>query len=181
MVSSAAKRNGAAVTDGLFRLFDHLAHKAGAVFQTAAVFVAACVRFRVQEIAQKIAMRGVDIDNVEPGGLRAQGRIAVPTAKVADVGLVHRTRLERMAHAIWPAGHVHRHQPRRKVGTARAAEPQFHPRQCTVFMDLVRHQTMRADIPIVPQACANFQLIVRGGMDRAILGADHSPAALRLD
>ena len=47
-------------------------------------------------------------------------------------------------------------------------------------MDLVGHQAVVAHIGVVPKRGRDVQLVIRGRMDRAILGIHHAPAALSL-
>ncbi|MDD9993310.1 MAG: hypothetical protein OXP75_16055 [Rhodospirillales bacterium] len=131
--------------------------------------------------AQRVA--GIDVDEVEPGLARPERRRPVPAAEVADVLLVHRTGLHRLV-----AGGRDRHRGRGKrhvarvvVGGVRAVVGKLDPRQRAEFVDAVHRPRERRDVAVVPEPKLDEGGDVRGGVDLHLLGADHGPAALRLD
>ena len=97
LIGGKADRNRAAVADRLLGVLDQLAQQARAVFEAAAIFVDAVVLAALEELLRdRQIVRRIDIDDVEPGLLRAERGIAMPSPQVADVLLVHRARLHRM-------------------------------------------------------------------------------------
>ena len=71
--------------------------QAGAVFERAAIFIGALIGGARQELLENAEpMAGIDIDEIVAGVLGAQGGGAMGAAQIADVGLVHGARLDRI-------------------------------------------------------------------------------------
>ena len=126
-------------------------------------------------------MGGIDIDHVETRIARPQSRLAVPAAQVLYVRLVHRAGLKRVACQIWQAGNIHRGQPGIQVRTARTAVPQFGPRERPMFVHLVGHQPIGANVAVVPKRRMYTGQVIRGWMDRIVFSANHAPPPFRFD
>jgi isoquinoline 1-oxidoreductase beta subunit len=86
-------------------------------------------------------------------------------AQVADIGLVHRAGLHRVACKVGHAGHIHRHFAGKFVGAARAAMPQLCPCESAMPMHRVRHHPMRADVIIIPQRRKDPRRVIRIRVD----------------
>ena len=96
-IDRKAQRHRAPVADRILGVFQQLAHESYAVFQTAAVFVAATVAPAGDEMKrQRQVMARIHIHDVEADGARAQRRLAMPPADIGDVALGHRKRLRRL-------------------------------------------------------------------------------------
>ncbi len=131
-------------------------------------------------MGQQIAVRGVDVDDVEARALGAQRCVLVPAARLLDVGLVHGAGLIRTADQVGQRGDVERHLARPEVGHARAAQAEFDARQRAFGMDHLGHQRVRANVALVPEGRHGKGRVLARRMDRAVFGVDHAPAALGL-
>jgi hypothetical protein len=78
--------------DGRLHRAQHLEAHAGAMLERPAVFVGAAVLERIEELRNQIAVRGVDLDHVEPGLARADGGGGIGVDGLADVERRHRAR-----------------------------------------------------------------------------------------
>src|SRR3546814_12633874 len=72
--------------------FDDLEQQAKAVLGAAAVAIGAEIGAVAQELVDQIAVRGVELDTVEPGGKRVSRRPAVLVEQAGDFGDVGRAR-----------------------------------------------------------------------------------------
>ena len=122
-------RHGAGVAHGLTRVFQHFAQQARAVFQGAAVLVAARVGAAREELEGQVIVASIDIDDVKARLFRPFGRIALPAAKGADVGFVHGAGrggqvIHRRLHLRADTRHA-----RHAIGGVKAAVPQLDPGQ----------------------------------------------------
>ena len=86
--SRESDRHTALVTDRFLGVLKHLADQAHAVRQGAAVLVGPRV-VRMQELRQQVPVTGVHVDDVVAGFHSADRSVAVPLAKLADIGLAH--------------------------------------------------------------------------------------------
>jgi len=59
--------------------------------------------------------------------------------------------------------------------------PELDACQRAEFVDSVGHQGLGRDIVLVPQGAERIRRIIGAGMDRAVFGVDHAPAAFGLD
>ena len=177
VVDGKAKRHSARVAHGFLRVLEQLSYQSGTVLETAAVLVATAVLHRRQELCGQIAVRGIDIDDVEAGALFPQRSIAVPLAQVPDVRPVHGLSLRRSV----PRGHAGRGErvfARQTVARGIPSVPEFHTGERTVAVDSFSHVRQRLHVVLVPQRALGIGIIIGGRMNRAVLGADHGPATL---
>src|SRR3546814_2275790 len=72
--------------------FDDLEQQAKAVLGAAAVAIGAEIGAVAQELVDQIAVRGVELDTVEPGGKRVSRRPRVIVEQAGDFGDVERAR-----------------------------------------------------------------------------------------
>ena len=101
LIHGEADSDRASVADGLPGHLDHLAQQPGAVGDGAAIFVAAPVPARRDELEGQIAMTGIAIDDVETCLPGAPRRIGLPAQEGADIGLVHGPGLLRDRDSGW--------------------------------------------------------------------------------
>ena len=179
-VGREADRDRAVAADRLLSVLDHLADQAHPVLEAAAVFVGSAVGLRRQEMGQQVAMGRIDVDDVEARLPSALRRLPVPAPELPDVRLVHGPRLIGIAGDVRHAGHVEGDVAAVQIGRARAAEPKLDAGQRAVRVHRLGRQRVGLDVAIVPKARVGKRQIVGGRTDRAVLGADHAPAALRL-
>ena len=177
------------VGDGQFALgflagvLDHLAQEAGAVFQAAAVFVGAVVGGAGQEVLEDAeAMRAVEADQVEPGGLGAAEGVAEPAAEVADVFAVQGAGLHRVGGEGQDraAGDGQGHVAGVKV---RAVDPgigQLDARERPVGFHRLGHAGEGGDVLVLPQVLFDEGGDFGRGVDFGLFGEDHAPAAFGL-
>ena len=180
LVGREPHRDAAGVADRVLGILDHLAEQPHAVLQAAAIFVGAGVAAALQEVhGQRQVMPGIDVDDIVSGLARADRRLAVPAAEVADVLAVHGARLERVV-ARHLVDRPDRHLAAVEVGGGRAVVIELDRRQRAVLVHRLAHQRVVRDVVVVPQPRLDERRHVAGGMDLALLGRDHRPAALRL-
>ena len=146
----------------------------------AAIPVAALVHLGVEELAQNIAVRGIDIDDVHARLPRPERRRPVPAAELANVVEVHARALPGRFRGGQARGRQ-RHLAREHVGRAHAAIPELGSGQRAMRVNGLRHGGHVPDVALVPQAGEGMRNIVRRRMNGAIFGVDHAPAALGLD
>ncbi|MEI2807145.1 MAG: hypothetical protein V9G18_14785 [Albidovulum sp.] len=146
----------------------------------AAVAVSPPVGRGVEELGHEVGMRGIDIDDVESGREGPPRRRPVPVAQGADVVQVHPLALPGIAfghQAVGPEGRLARQRVRRSL----AAVPKFDPGKGAVGMDRRGHRCVVSHVAVVPERGIGRVGVVRAGMDRAVFGIHHAPAALGLD
>ena len=168
------------VADRLLDQLDRLEPEPRAVLEAAAVGVGAPVVHRRQELRGQVGVRPVHVDDVEPGAARPlRSRDPLPL-RPPDVGELHRLWHH---HAVQVAADLRRRQlrqPRLAALGVDAAVPQLDPGQRTVLVRPVGHHLKRPHVLVVPQPGRHVGRLVGLGADRAVLGADRGPAALRL-
>ena len=150
-VRTEAHGDGASIAHGVARIFDELAQKPCAVLQAAAIFIAAAVHARLQEMrsdAQTVSR--IDIDDVEAGAFGADRGIAVPAAQIENILLVHGPRLD---------GRVINHGTMRgsdgdlaraPIGAGGAMMHQLDGGERTMLMNGIGHGGQSGDIRIGP-------------------------------
>ncbi len=168
----------ALVADRFLRIGDELAQQAHAVFERAAVFVAAMIAPLLQEVhRERQVVRGVDVHDVEARTLGAQRRVAMPATIVADVAQRHRARLLRIAVLQRLMRRRDRDLARVQVRGCRAVVRELDRRERAVRVHFLAHQRERGNVVIVPEPRFDVRRDVAGRMDLAFLGADDRPAA----
>ena len=119
----------------------------------------------------------VDVDDVESGALGAHGGIAMPAPIGADVGSVHRARLDRIVAGIdWRMLHGNRHFAAIETGVPRTGMGELNSGQGTMEMHAFIHACKHWDVAIVPQPPLDQGRHIAGRMNVGFLGADHGPA-----
>ena len=94
---------------------------------------------------------GIDIDDVEPGFFGTQRRLAVPAAKFADVGFVHRARL----HGLVGVDHRMRgrvgHDAAQAIGRVQPVVRKLDCSEAAMRMDAIGHLAQRTEVGIIPE------------------------------
>ena len=122
---------------GLLGHLDHLAQQPGAVGDGAAIFVAAAIPARGDELEGQIAMAGIAIDDVEAGLLGAPRGIGLPAQEGADIGLVHGAGLLGIEIVVGPARGREAGFAAGAIGGLDAAMPELDPGQRAMGVDAV--------------------------------------------
>jgi hypothetical protein len=115
---------------------------------------------------------------------RPRWRAAPPPGASAQLRMscqVHRWLLPRGALPASMLSGPKRRLARSRLARPQAAMPQFDPGQRAVAMHGLGHRGHVAHIAIVPERGIGGGGVVRTGMDRAIFGVHHAPAAFGLD
>src|SRR4029077_18181763 len=123
-------------------------------------------------------MRRVDVDDVESGLARTAGRGEVPLTEGANIAAIHALGLHGLF-ATRHRAHTDARQPACEVGYVAASVPELDTGQRAMRVYLLGHRREIRDIPVIPQCSERIGLVVRGWVDRAVLGADHAPATFR--
>jgi hypothetical protein len=174
--SSTAKRTATA------QVLDQFTQQSGAVFDAATILVGAPVKTPRQKMRrQGQSMSGINIDNVETRFLRAKRRIAVPFSQCLDIRLVHGASMDGVVVVDHYIRRRHRHFAAHPVDRLVTVMGQFDAGQRSVLVHGVGHERQGRDVAIVPQAGLRTGTEIAAVMDIAFLGADHGPAAFRLD
>ena len=184
LVGGDAARHRAGVPDCLAGVDEDLLEQAHAVARRAAVLVATLVVVGGEEVLEGAqAVGGVDVDEVEPGLARPQGRRPVPAPEVAEVALRHRARLHGLVgqRRDRHCRRSHRHLAPVVVGAVRAVVGELDPGEGAELVDPVRDPREHRQVTVVPDAKLDEGGDVGGVVDLDLLGAHHRPAALRLD
>ena len=180
VVDGEARGDRAVVADRLADLDQRLAPEARPVLERAAVAVGASVVVRREELERQVRMGAVDVDDVEAGLARADRGVDVHLLDGVDVVLIHvagkDVQLEVGRDLRWPTWRRAGLHARRM----RAAVPQLDPGECAELVQAVAHRREVAHIALVPDPRRDPRGVVRLGVDRAILGAARTPAALGL-
>ena len=179
-VDGEARRDRAVVADRLAHLLEALLPEAGAVLEAAAVLVRALVVEGGEELQRQVRVGAVDVDDVEARLAGAHGGVDVHLLDELDVVLVHvarvRVDLEVRRDLRGPARVV----ARLHAGRVRSAVPELDPGERVELVQAVAHDRQVAHVVVVPDARRHAMRVVRLGVDRAVLGAEGPPAALRL-
>src|ERR1700761_5437239 len=89
-VDGETDSNTATIADGILGILDYFAEQAHAIFQRAAIFVAAIIAALLQEMhRQAEIVAGIDIDDIETGLLGANTGVTMPAAIITDVAGIH--------------------------------------------------------------------------------------------
>ena len=126
-------------------------------------------------------MAGINIDNVKPRPLGPQRRIALPAAKGANVGQIHRPRRRGQMVECGLGLRGQCGQAGQAVGRMGPAVPKLYPRQRAVGMDRISNAGQGGDIFLAPQGQIGRGAVIRRRVDRAILGTHHTPPTLGLN
>src|SRR5262249_1171241 len=179
-VDGESHGHGAAVPDGLLGVLDHLAQQTNAIVEAASIFVGALVVAPRDELERQKAVAGIDADDVEAGSARPPGGRHLPAPKLADVVPVHRARLDGVHEVQRQARRRQRRLPAVAVHGMMTAVPQLDPGKRAMAMHGLGHERLRLYVVLIPERREGVGSVVRGGMDRAVFGADHAPAAFGL-
>ena len=177
-VRGKTHRDRAAIAHGAARLLEQFAHQTHAVLERAAVFVGAAVQAAREEFRHEIAVTRIDVDDVEAGLACPQRRLAVPTLELANVAPVHALGLPGVD-ARRRRAHAERGLSARQVRHIAAAVPELDAGERPVRMHRLGHRGEIAEVAVIPKRGERVGMIIRAWMNRAVLGADNSPAALR--
>jgi hypothetical protein len=184
LVQRKPQRQAASVADGIPAFFDQLAHQPRAVFQRAAIFVAALVGGGGQEVLDDTeAVRAVEADQIEARQLGAFKGIAVPAPEVAYILSVHGAGLNRIVgegadgQGRWSA----RHFLGVEVRAVDAGIGELDAGERAMLVHGLSHFGQRRDIGVVPQPELNEGRDFRSVVHLSLLGEDDAPAAFRLD
>ena len=179
-VDGEAGRHGAVVAHRLLHRSHGLEPEARPVLEAAAVLVGTLVVELGQELERQIAVRAVDVDDVEARALGANRGINIHLDQVLDVVFVSLARVgarfelgRDLARAPGYGAALH-------AGRMGSAVPHLDPGQRAMPVDFVTHVAEVDDIALVPDAGRDAMHVVGFRMDRGVLGADAAPAALGL-
>ena len=176
-----AHHHAAAVTDGVFRIFDDFAEQSHAIFQRAAIFVSALIATTLQEMHRETEIvTGVDVHQVKAGGPPANCRFTMPAAVLANVILRHRARLMRIAVLERLMRRRQRHLARVQIGRRGAIVRELDRRQRPVCVHAIAHQRQRGYVSVVPQPCFDVRRDITARVNLTLLRRHHRPAAFRL-
>ena len=171
-----------AAAHGLQRVFEQLAQKPHPVLERAAVFVRPAVAASREEIhGQSDVVAAIDVDQIEARISGPQDAVAVPAAKLADIVVIHGTRLNRvMAVGGRRVRRPQRDLPAVEVGERRAVADEFGTGQRAMRVDRIGPVPHADDVVLVPKL--RFRIGSGLGMrgERTLLGTHDSPSALGL-
>ena len=174
--------DGALIAHRVLDRAERVDQQPGAVLEAAAVLVRAVVELVHEELDHDVAVRGIDVDDVEARIARAlrsvdvspRDRRQVLRVRLAGIGLHALVRDRR------PGVHRKGHRAGFEVGRAVARIHHLHPRQGAVRMHGIRQMAQVVDVALVPQGGEPGGRAVGIGMDRTRLRAHRAPAALGL-
>ena len=176
-------RDTAGAAHCVLGLLDQFLQQPGAILQRTSVFVAAIVEAPRQEehgAAEQLA--GIDIDDVISRPLGPQRPVAMPAPEIADILLVHGTRLhwivEDREHrqVLRP----HRNLAGIEIGCVHAVVGKLQARERVMGVDCIGNPRQHRHVLLIPIAQLDERGDVARRMDFHLLGAHHAPAAFGL-
>ena len=182
LVQREPQRQPAGVADGVTPFLDQLAHEARTVLQRAAILVATLVGSRRQEVLDDAeAVGAIKADEIEAGQPGTLEGIAMPATQIANVLLVHGTRLHRIIGegADRQGSRSARHLARVEVRPVDAGIGQLDTGQRAMRAHRGSHFRERRDILVFPQPQLDERRDFRGVVHLGLFGKDDAPAAFR--
>ena len=173
-------RHGAGVAHRLLHRSHGLEPEARPVLEAAAVLVGALVVELGQELERQIAVRAVDVDDVEARTLGADCGVDIHLDQVLDVVFVGLARVGARFELRRDLTGAPGHGATLHAGRVGSAVPHLDPGQRAMPVNLVAHVTQVDDIALIPDAGRDPMHVVGFRMDRGVFGADSAPAALGL-
>src|SRR4249919_2695203 len=181
LIGAKANRHRAAISDRVPGVLDQLSQKTCAVFEAPSIFVDAVVFPPLKELmGNRQIVRGVDVDDIEPGFSRANRGVTMPSAQVSDVLLVHGPSLNRV---IVDDRTMRRRERSKSRTPVRDRPPVMHyldRGKRSMLVHCVGHQRHGRDVPVIPQPALMERLAVGGRMDLGFLSRNDGPAAFGL-
>ena len=139
------------------------------------------LRARREELERQIIVPGIDIDDVSAGPPGPRRGVVLPAAGSPGCRALSMARAEPGTEIRPLPGRRQRRLARQTVVGVEAAMPELDAHQAAMGMDGIGRWRQRPHIVFVPKRQIAKGKIVRRRMNGAIFGANHAPAAFRLD
>ncbi len=173
--------DGTVVPDGLAHHPDGLQCEPGPAGERPAVAVRAPVGPRGEELGEQVAVRAVDVDDVEPGIPRPAGTGHEVGLDAPDVVEAHLAGRGSPADARRRRARCDSRVAARDVRARVAAVVELEPRQGTVGVDGVGGEPQRGHIAVVSDVGGHVGRLVTVGRHGCVLHAHPAPPSLGLD
>ena len=177
-VDGEAGNNAAIRADGGFHALEAFEPETGTVLDVAAILVGALVVVLGEELQRQIAVRTIDVNQIEAGLLGALGAFDIHLDELLDVVLVGLVGIGPVFEVRRKGRRTHGHMAGVHAGRMGATVPHFAAYQRPVFVAAIGQMAEIDDVALVPQPRMHARRIVGIGIDRAVFGAHGAPAAL---